>query len=181
MKIIKLCLLFFLSGFLFSCQNSKQNTTTEETKENTTTEETKENTTTEETKEIGEVQESNNTKHTPISMDSTKSYGYIQDIFEEHGKTLISVDFVQMIETQTGGGYEIINQNPKLRTFILNSSSRILTHGRENTDIERIKRIVKSQKKLNTEREDEDDLYYQRFEITVKDGFVLEIVIDMGG
>ena len=172
MKIIKLCLLFFLSSFLFSCQNSKQNTTTEETKENIKKVEAK---------EIGEVQESNNTKHTPISMDSTKSYGYIQDIFEEHGKTLISVDFVQMIETQTGGGYEIINQNPKLRTFILNSSSRILTHGRENTDIERIKRIVKSQKKLNTEREDEDDLYYQRFEITVKDGFVLEIVIDMGG
>ncbi|WP_041263697.1 hypothetical protein [Bernardetia litoralis] len=118
---------------------------------------------------------------TDIAMDSTVSYCYIQELFEENGKTLISVDFIQMIETQTGGGYEIINQNPKLRTFVLNSDSKILTHGRENTDVERIKRIIKSQDEYNIKEENKDDKYYQRFEITVKDGFVLEIIIDMGG
>lgn len=172
MQIVKInFILFFVISLLFSCQNSKGSSVNSTSDNDKNTNKV----------EVTEIEKETKKAGTDISMDSTVSYCYIKDIFEEDSKMLISVDFIQMIETQTGGGYEIINQNPKLRTFILNSSSKILTHGRENTDVEEIKRIVKSQKELNAEREDEDDLYYQRFEITVKDGFVLEIVIDMAG
>ncbi|AFM02994.1 hypothetical protein Fleli_0519 [Bernardetia litoralis DSM 6794] len=170
MQIVKLnFILLFLLSSLISCQNSQDNSesSTSNNEENIKKVEAAEN------KKITEKTD------TDIAMDSTVSYCYIQELFEENGKTLISVDFIQMIETQTGGGYEIINQNPKLRTFILNSDTEFLPPN--DLDVERIKRVLKSQKEHNTKEENKDDKYYQRFKVTVKDGFVIEILIDMAG
>jgi hypothetical protein len=152
-----------------SCQNSKENSV------NSTSDDDKNANKV----EVAKIEKETKKAGTDISMDSTKSYCYIKNIFEEDGKTLLSVDFIQMIDTNEGGGYDIINQNPKLRTFILNSSTTFLPPN--DLDVERIKRVLKSQTEHNTKDENKDDEYYQRFEITVKDGFVLELLIDMAG
>ncbi len=112
-----------------------------------------------------------------VSMDTKTSYCYLNNVFEDKGKTHITVDYIQIKEGKEEG-YEEINNNKKLRTFILNSTTTLLPPG--DLDVERLKRVLKTQTKQNSENADED-AFYQRFQITVKDGFVTELLIDMAG
>ncbi len=169
MKIVKLnFVLLFVLSFFMSCQDSNKNSTSNELEAQTAN--------------ASEMVETDEKTDTEISMDSTQSYCHVVKVFEENEKTLITVDFIQVNWIEEEGGmetYEEVNENPKLRTFILNSSTVLLPPN--DLDVGRMQRIIKQEDELNEKRTKEEGEHHQRYEITVKDGFVTELLIDMAG
>lgn len=96
-----------------------------------------------------------------ITMETTQSPCLIKNVYEKYGQTFITVDFIQRKWVEQDGmeGFEILNTNPKLRTFVINSSSELIP----NLKAEELKKYIPT------------DDYKQDFDITVENGNVVRL------
>ena len=101
-----------------------------------------------------------------LSNESTMSECYIVDEFTDMDIRYITVDFIDIREFENESGYEIVNDNKKLRTFMVEDS--YLDFGHETTST--IEELMIKAKDTNN-----------RFMLTVKEGLVTELYVNLAG
>ncbi len=115
--------------------------------------------------EGAEVEEDH--RYDNLSNESATSDCYIVSHFTDMDITYVTVDFIDIEEDFDNGGYEIVNENKKLRTFVVNEEYLNPYH-EENVSIEKI-----FEKAAN----DPEIL----FSITIEDGLVTELYENLAG
>lgn len=60
-----------------------------------------------------------------LSLQKAASYCYIKKIIEKENTFYVIADFVWLKDVDYAGGYEIVNHNPKLRTFTVSKDIRV--------------------------------------------------------
>jgi hypothetical protein len=156
-----------LAMLLSSCSE-----TTEAKDENTGTHKTEEVTETsvEEVEEEfipegAEVEEDH--RYDNMSTESASSECYIVSHFTDMDITYVTVDFITIEENTDSEGYEIINDNKKLRTFVVNEEYLNPYH-EENVSIDDIFEKASDDPEI-------------MFSITIEDGLVSELYENLAG
>jgi hypothetical protein len=156
-------------AFLFTACTETTDTVIETEKDATETEkvveeEVKENETEELAAEGTAVEGDDRLKD--LSTETTMSECYIVDEFTDMDIRYITVDFIDIKEYENESGYEIVNDNKKLRTFIVKDSYLNFGH-EESSTIEQL--MNKSKDKEN------------RFMIETENGLVTELYVNLAG
>ncbi len=75
---------------------------------------------------ISNTESSINKNEQPITKETKENeFALIKDIFQKNGKTYISLDIVQT-EYTNGNDYKVVNQNPKIRSFEVSETVKII-------------------------------------------------------
>lgn len=101
-----------------------------------------------------------------LSTETTMSECYIVDEFTDMDVRYITVDFIDIKEYENESGYEIVNDNKKLRTFIVKDSYLDFGHEGSST-IEEL--MIKAKDKEN------------RFMLVTEGGLVTELYVNLAG
>lgn len=115
-----------------------------------------------------------------VTFETTSSPCYIKKVYKYDGYNLITVDFIQLkdITDEDGiGQLEVLNKNPKLRTFVINSSTKIIAYNNGNKKEKFEINYNSSFESLKDYTENKN--YY--FSIEVKKGIVENIEIGISG
>ncbi len=100
-----------------------------------------------------------------INKETSTSECFITEIIHKNGNTYIKVDYVDRKELEGEGAYEIVNNNPKIRTFIAKKESYKICSRDGTKTIKDFEITLKKEPKT-------------LFSIEVKDGEIEEFYID---
>ncbi len=110
-----------------------------------------------------------------ITIETGKSPCIIKDIYKKYGTTFVVVDYTKLKDNRSDDGYtdNYENNNPKLRTFMVNEKTQFLKNGWEDKDRDdglskiKITDYVANKEKL---------INYPMWNIYVNDGIISDLI-----
>lgn len=124
-----------------------------------------------------------------VTKTSEESSCYVTDMYRVGKRIYVDVDFVDIKDVASGGGYEIVNKNPRIRTFELIKDKYAAWNPADTATVKQLYKNWKREyeyylQELGSEenqRTGEKPSPSNRYVIETQDGNVIRFFVDLAG